>query len=562
MRLAKLALYIDEELAIRHWKYGENVFARFMSEILGRFRIPYETISSVEQIEKNEFDIVIAAFVPDTKTVGGIFKKYLEKGGTVLSLATLDQLAPSFGYRKGKTLTEGYAQYDQEKYKQLRILKAVPWISTEVPSEHTEIGSLIDTDFPLFQIFSVGEGHFSRCSVDIAETIVKLQQGACPLFEDGNPAPDKTAEVNDHFLKVDDMSQMDWDKDRKFTETNQPYFAYPYADLWKEVFVQYVCKLALAKGLTLPFVWYWPEGVKGVALISHDSDYNQDEHAYTTLRVLKEAGVRSSWCMLVPPGYSQDVYRKVIEEGHELAFHYNAVDVDDGSWGREEFTRQFSMLQQDLPGTHIVSNKNHLTRYEGWGELFEWCEEVGIQSDQTMGPSKKGNLGFLFGTCHPYFPIAWGTDKNRLYDVVEINFLTPDINTGKWGDTSIIVPFLEEVLNVSGVAHFLFHQIHLHRNEKVREAFFKVVAEMKKREFEFWTGLELNKWERLRRTIEIRGIDDEDVYYDSDKKVHNFIVYVPVDSSLEKSTEVETIFSIPCKKVVCQKGVKTHEIRS
>jgi hypothetical protein len=563
LKIARLGLYIDESLSKRHWQYGKNIFANYVKELLDRLRISYEMLSNVEQMDSKYFDIIITALVPDSKLIGERTIDYVKEGGTILSLASLDQLAPFFGYRKGKTLHAGYAMYDQDKYKKLRFLKVVPWISAEgkkMPEK--QLGSLIEDQIPIFQQFSVERGTFARCTVDIAETIVKLQQGAGPLFNDGVPAPDGTAEINDYVLKVDDMCQMDWEHDRHFTSTGQPYFAYPYADLWKEVFVQYLIKLGLSKGYTIPIVWYWPDGIKGVAVISHDSDYNQDEHAYTTLRLLKETGIKSTWCMLYP-GYSEDVYRKVVEDGHELAFHYNAVEADNGVWGKEEFNSQLSLLQNDLPGIEIVSNKNHLTRYEGWGELFEWCEESGIQSDQTMGPSKKGNLGFIFGTCHPYFPISWATEKNRFYDVVEIPFLTPDINTGKWGDPSIIHPLLEGVKSVNGVAHFLFHQIHLHINEKVRDALFKVVEEMKNQDFEVWTGKEINNWERLKRSIKILNIAGNEVSFEADKKVRDFVVYIPVDSEqANQNLETETVFGLTCIKTICHKGVEKHEIGS
>ncbi len=231
MRIAKLGLYIDEEVSKRRWQYGQNVFANYMSEVLDRMRIPYQKISNAEQIDHQQFEIIIAALTPDTKAVEEKILDFVKNGGSVFSLAALDQLAPYFGYRKGETVRAGYAMYDQEKYQKLRFLKAVPWNPTENAKTENVIGSLLDGKYPLFQQFSVGKGTFTRSSVDIADTIVMLQQGAEPLFEDGSPAPDGTAEINDHFLKVDDMCQMDWEQDRKFTSTAHPYFAYPYADL-------------------------------------------------------------------------------------------------------------------------------------------------------------------------------------------------------------------------------------------------------------------------------------------------------------------------------------------
>ena len=130
---------------------------------------------------------------------------------------------------------------------------------------------------------------------------------------------------------------------------------------------------------------------------------------------------------------------RIAAAGDELGLHYNAVPVDRGSWGAEEFARQAAWFRATSGQQEITSNKNHLTRFEGWGELFRWCEENGVASDQTRGNSREGERGTLFGTCHPYFPMAWFDERNRLYDVLEISFLYGDFLSL---DTSLIAPFL------------------------------------------------------------------------------------------------------------------------
>src|SRR5690606_27671477 len=124
----------------------------------------------------------------------------------------------------------------------------------------------------------------------------------------------------------------------------------------------------------------------------HDSDINKDDHAYTTLELLQEVGLQTTWCML-EPGYSKPIYEQVKAAGHELAFHYNGLEAQKGIWSEEEFARQLQWLKDAADIQEVTSNKNHYTRFEGWDELFAWCEKYGIAADQTRGPSKKGNVG-------------------------------------------------------------------------------------------------------------------------------------------------------------------------
>jgi hypothetical protein len=201
----------------------------------------------------------------------------------------------------------------------------------------------------------------------------------------------------------------------------------------------------------------------------------------------------------------------------------------------------------------ITSNKNHYTRFEGWGELFEWCESHGISSDQTRGASKKGNAGFLFGTCQPYFPIAWWNQQNRLYDVVEIGFLTQDLDIGVWADSSVIVPFLEQVERVDGVAHFLFHQVHLHHKDAARAALINVVQIAKQYGFAFWTGKQINDWVRARRNVQIQGIEASGkIVIDGSSVSDPLVVWMPVvqdeEQALTEQTEIR--YGIPCKKII------------
>lgn len=516
MKLARIAIFTEESAARRRRSFGVDVFSECYGELLAHRGVTFRRISSSTQIRNADFDVLVVAFDGGDSRAAEDVLRFAEAGGIVVCAAGLDPLAARLGYRRLPDLGAGYlapskgdarfAFLDsltvEEERTPLRYLAASPWVARDAPAE------TFRDEFPFLVEIQVGSGLFARFAVDVAATVVALRQGPGPVLQDGAPAPDGTAEVDDGVLKADDMIALDYDRDRRPMPSGIPYFSFPYADFWRELFVGYLVRTTWERGLAVPFVGYWPSDAHHAALISHDSDMNGDEHATATLEILRRENIRSTWCIL-RPGYSREILEAAVAEGHEIALHYNAVTEDDGVWGAAEFAEQLEWLRARLPQVRIVSNKNHLTRVEGWGELFEWCERGGIEAEQTRGPSKRGNLGFIFGTCHPYLPLAGWNDSNRCYNVLEMGFLTPDMNTGKWGDDSLVRPLLDRVAAACGLAHFLFHQVHLCEKERVRYAFERVVSEARAGGFVFMTGSEVNDWERLRRSIEFRELGDD-----------------------------------------------------
>lgn len=558
MKMAVVAVLCDKRTAERRWAYGLNVFEKYIEEILSHEGIPYVCLGDLDQLDQTGANILIVALADDKKQTADTIKAFAEQGGLVISYGGLPKLAAQLDCTQCPPLSVGYARLPASlgDPRPLRGLQIAPWERTAgaSPSDVIQSGA-VHLRHPegrelgaALQQFPIGQGWIERWSVNIPLTVVLMQQGTGPVLADGIPAPDGTARLDEDILKADDALALDWQLDREATETGQKYFAHPYADLWREACVTHLLRSSLKLGLTLPFIGKWPDGISRVATISHDSDGNQDVHAESTLKVLQQHDVRSTWCML-EPGYSTSIYDQVREAGHELAFHYNSVVHEGKEWSQASFDKQHEWFRQATGEPGAISLKNHYTRFEGWGELFAWCEQNGIQSDQTRGSSKPGNVGFLFGTCQPYLPIAWADERNRMYDVVEISFLTQDMDLNAWADSSVIGPFLEQVKRVDGgVAHFLFHQVHIHNWEQVRSAFAKLADSAKELGFVFWTAREINDWVRLRRRAGIAGVDESgQVALDGDVP-DGLTVYVPVAEAASADTTDK--FGIPCKKVV------------
>jgi hypothetical protein len=101
----------------------------------------------------------------------------------------------------------------------------------------------------------------------------------------------------------------------------------------------------------------------------------------------------------------------------------------------------------------------------------------------------------MFGTCHPYTPIA---PDGKPYDVFELPTYTQDIIM------TVPTPVGDMILNAAlghyGVAHFLFHPAHS-TVPAVADAMLNVLAQGKARGLEWWMAREISAWERARRTV-------------------------------------------------------------
>jgi hypothetical protein len=264
-------------------------------------------------------------------------------------------------------------------------------------------------------------------------------------------------------------------------------------------------------------LWYWPRGLNAVGHISHDSDGNDPEKAPELLEVMNRNYVKSTWCILYPGGYPKDFYHTLKEQNFEVALHFDARSGDkDTLWSKENLFLQHDWLMKEAGLQQIVSNKNHYTRWENRLDYFRWCEEVGIKSDQTRGPSKQGTIGFPLGGSQPYFPIDDEAEIPRMLNVLEVNLITQDL--------VVVCPaeygrqFVDSVLRHHGVAHFLFHPAHILKPQ-VAETLSDLLDYGRAQGLEWWTNEQIYQWEIQRRSVTAKFGPNNSVTLQTEKPV-------------------------------------------
>lgn len=337
----------------------------------------------------------------------------------------------------------------------------------------------------------VGAGLALLLAPDLTGTLARIRQGVA-VTRDGVPADDGSGPVNEQVLKSDDGAVLDWIFDRQPVPGAPGLRAFlePMADVWVDILARCVCYACAFVEYPLPVLDRWPRGLPAVGHLSLDTDLNEVDRCERMLGVLEEIGVRATWCVILP-GYPRHRLRAIRAAGHELAMHFDALS-EPAIFSREAFATQHEALTDLFEGDAPVTNKNHYLRWEGDTEFFAWCVERSILLDQSKGPSKTGEAGFLFGTCHPYQPVS---PEGLLLDVLELPTLTQDLEV--FAPRALLQPLAHAALKYGGVLHLLFHPTHL-ANPAVEAALREAVALGTSLGMEWWTAEQIARWSRAR----------------------------------------------------------------
>jgi hypothetical protein len=500
----------------RAWSEGRHDFTTYFFEMMDYIGLSYEKWDHKQWLLQRPSGLTIVIGSTESEQWARGCIDYCEQGNGLLAVGNMYGLQDLLGVTTLEPVNEGWIRWDDAPLAQglqssFHFFEAIGMkvsaADVQAWGVTVQRNGLTRPD-PAFTIRKVGKGYAALLTVNLMKTFYMIQHGV-PVYRDGYPAPDGSAPLDEGFLKADDACVLDWQQDRNHLAQGEvPFYLHPVVDEWRILWIRVLHMLAGKLQFNLAQTWFWPDGLDGIGLISHDTDLNSEPHARSMLQRLKDAGINSTWCIIMP-GYEEEVNRQIVMEGHEVALHYNAMgtDIPQSGWSEQHFNAQLAMLKEQFPDQEIVSNKNHYLRWEGDVQFYQWCERAGIGVDQSRGGTKRGNKGFLAGTCHPYLPVS-ATEQNRLLSTLSVPTLAWDPPMENRCTAEEARALLERSIAVNGIGHFLFHPAAgIEDEDRVGRMLVELVHYGVQRGIAWWTSKQIGQWFHLRRQVRIKGLN-------------------------------------------------------
>lgn len=247
----------------------------------------------------------------------------------------------------------------------------------------------------------VGKGLALFVGPHVAQTMALMQMGRS-VETDGIGPSDGSAILDDGILRAEDGSTLSFDSDRSRAEgCPTPYFAYPHADVVREFLMRAALNAVDSSGKSTVVLWHWPHMAAAAAMLTLDCEDFTPEHVYRTYQILSLHGCPATW-LIGQPGYPLAVYRSFRAWEHEVGCLFSGEG--ETGWDGERLKLQHIALTRAASLKNAFACRPTAGRWRGWDSFYAMCQRSGARVSVSKGGRQAGTAGFLFGTCHPFFP--------------------------------------------------------------------------------------------------------------------------------------------------------------
>lgn len=370
----------------------------------------------------------------------------------------------------------------------------------------------------------------------IGQTLTLMQMGRSVESDAIGPS-DGSARLDDGVLRAEDATHLDFDQDRTTIEGCAPFFGQPHADVVRECWIRAVLNACDLAGVSVPMLWMWPRHAAAVATLSFDCELFDTDSVFRVYRTLAMFGCAASW-VVKAPGFSLNAFRAIRAWDHEVALLF---DTDDAAgWHEERLKIQLTAMRRASARPQILAFRPVDGKWRGLTRAYELAEAAGARLCMGRGGRQPGTMGFLFGTCHPYFPMR--RDGSSFY-VAELP--TTLVEPGEITKDPVCDALLEQTLARHGCLHMVTRPESFD-NPTIFASVRRLLSLCKQNRLEFMLPEEIFHFEKARRALRVapKGAEGGGVLQlSSDTEVHELSVLVsgPQATALVRGREVTAV---------------------
>jgi hypothetical protein len=248
----------------------------------------------------------------------------------------------------------------------------------------------------------------------------------------------------------------------------------------------------------IPFIWFWPEGHRAAATMTHDVEAAAGRDFCSSLMDLNDSfGIKSSFQVVPEERYA--VPREFLDTVRHRGFEVNVHDLNhDGNLfrGRSEFLRRAAKINQYAEEFGAVGYRSGvLYRNLEWYDAFKFSYDMSVPNVGHLDPQPGGCC-----TTKPYFignileiPVTVVQDYT-LFNILQ------QYSTDLWKKQ------VQLIMGRHGMANFIVHPDYV-IEPRARGVYADLLAHLARlrQAADLWIALprEVNEWWRMRNGMSL-----------------------------------------------------------
>ncbi len=550
------AYIYDADLRIKANQQGKNYWYEYVKEINEQLGLRAREIAIKSLEDSTLLNGVGILFIGDLAASGitDVMRSNLDiwvsRGGVLIGFAT-EGLDEVFGNACNSVIAQGEDDYAISGYFTLESNRLNSGIHSYLhpeqkliifsnircitPERSQEIGHLYGTDerdtgYAAITRRDYGRGHAYYFAFNVPQTIWVLHQGI-PITYDRD---------GDGYYRTGDLIAIG-DNEREVLYADEILF------LIQNMIAQKPQPLIYAippeDGQIPDALFYWggdDEAAKGTQVWA--SNWMKEKGLPYHINIMRNKEGEFT--------LTKEEVETIIANGHEPSLHYNFIDNFDPLAFTEADIKGQAEAFFEAYGFRAVCTVNHWCRWTGWAETAKWMQAAGGKADNSfihhrlppMNPANR--LGFVFGTCYPFYFYDDYRAGNKRLDFLEEPITAYEVGYSGSGvpDFDIVHKSIDMAVKYHLVMDMFYHPVNVYNHPACREAIEEVLRYIEKKGIIAVHKGNDGLWDwwdkRSRSRISDVMIDEDSVSFTAHCEYEDgMIVKVPVESPVSATCD-------------------------